>query len=550
MTNPVNEKPQLPLTPGISLEGISRNQSDLVVQLQRVLSEYGFVINKVAAKADDVISVKDFGAIGDSVVDDTAAIQAAIDKAEADFKGHVYIPTGNYRVTSPLTVTASQITISGDAGATVIIGDHQGDIIQLQKSNATKISNLLLSNFIIGFTTDRTTGAAIHVGNIGASRFEGINITNAFGGAPWDGFALSSCSSIFFNNCRVSGCDNDGFVLGIPDATAGENVIDIWFTDCASDNNVERGFLINNTSATLTVEGIYFTRCSVFGNKNGLTIAVSGGAANNNYFVESMILDSSTDNGFIVSGTSAILDLRLIDVWSSNNGEHGIFLNDQVSDWNIVGGMVLFNGKSGITADGSRGKVTGVSIFDNNQDNVGEYGINVKGDYIMATGNRVYNTTRKSTDQNGIIVAAASTDTEIIGNYIDTGGSSTPYSDSGTRTRAYNNIEDDTLDYTINRAPLTIGNGDPILKHLTGTGTLDFGTVAANTSSDLTITVTGAATEDTVALGVPNGSVVADTSYTAWVSSANTVTVRLNNHATSTSANPASGTFRADVWQH
>jgi len=81
---------------------------------------------------------------------------------------------------------------------------------------------------------------------------------------------------------------------------------------------------------------------------------------------------------------------------------------------------------------------------------------------------------------------------------------------------------------------------------LTGSATLDFGSTAAQTSSDLTITVTGAADGDVVSLGVPNASVNANTNYTAWVSATNTVTVRFNNYS-SAAVDPASGTFKVFV---
>jgi hypothetical protein len=96
---------------------------------------------------------------------------------------------------------------------------------------------------------------------------------------------------------------------------------------------------------------------------------------------------------------------------------------------------------------------------------------------------------------------------------------------------------------------LTIGGGSAILKHLSATATLDFAAITApNCATDLTITVTGAASGDTVALGVPSGSMVAGVQFFAWVSAANTVSVRAC--AFTGSPNPASGTFRVDVWQH
>ncbi len=81
---------------------------------------------------------------------------------------------------------------------------------------------------------------------------------------------------------------------------------------------------------------------------------------------------------------------------------------------------------------------------------------------------------------------------------------------------------------------------------LTGSATLDFPSTLTLLSADLTITVTGAADGDVVSLGVPNAAVNANTSYSAWVSAANTVTVRFNNYSVGT-VNPASGSFKVFV---
>jgi len=45
-------------------------------------------------------NVLDFGAVGDGVADDTAAIQAAIDSGA----GSVYAPTGIYKITSTVNI--------------------------------------------------------------------------------------------------------------------------------------------------------------------------------------------------------------------------------------------------------------------------------------------------------------------------------------------------------------------------------------------------------------------------------------------------------------
>ncbi len=88
--------------------------------------------------------------------------------------------------------------------------------------------------------------------------------------------------------------------------------------------------------------------------------------------------------------------------------------------------------------------------------------------------------------------------------------------------------------------------GDWYSVPLSGSATLDFGNTSAQNSADLTITVTGAASGDVVSLGVPNGSVNANTCFTAWVSATDTVTVRFNNYS-SGAVDPASGTFKIKV---
>jgi hypothetical protein len=89
-----------------------------------------------------------------------------------------------------------------------------------------------------------------------------------------------------------------------------------------------------------------------------------------------------------------------------------------------------------------------------------------------------------------------------------------------------------------------------LAKTLTATQFLNFTGAGAGTSQDLTITVNGASDGDVVILGVPNNaSNNANSSFSAWVSSANTVTVRFNNYSGGF-LNPGGGTFRVSVLKY
>ncbi|MFP4313384.1 MAG: glycosyl hydrolase family 28-related protein, partial [Alphaproteobacteria bacterium] len=80
----------------------------------------GAVTRTASDKFADFVSVKDFGAIGDGLNDDTIAIQNALSASDS-----VYIPCGSYLITSALELTSDK----------TLIGAGQGSLIKCQ-SNA------------------------------------------------------------------------------------------------------------------------------------------------------------------------------------------------------------------------------------------------------------------------------------------------------------------------------------------------------------------------------------------------------------------------------
>jgi hypothetical protein len=90
----------------------------------------GAVARTLASKLSDAVSVKDFGAVGDGVTNDTAAIQAAINSGATSIE----ISNGTYLVTG-LTV-ASQCTIYGN-GVLVKGTASSTPLISITTSNVT-----------------------------------------------------------------------------------------------------------------------------------------------------------------------------------------------------------------------------------------------------------------------------------------------------------------------------------------------------------------------------------------------------------------------------
>lgn len=83
-------------------------------QISFIQAGAGAVARTAQAKMRDVVSVKDFGAVGDGVTDDTAAIQAAI-TAVTSAKKRLYVPAGTYRYTT-LAVN-DEFAVSGDGNS-------------------------------------------------------------------------------------------------------------------------------------------------------------------------------------------------------------------------------------------------------------------------------------------------------------------------------------------------------------------------------------------------------------------------------------------------
>jgi len=145
----------------------------------------------------------------------------------------------------------------------------------------------------------------------------------------------------------------------------------------------------------------------------------------------------------------------------------------------------------------------------------------------------------------------------IVGTYFDIGNSSDTYlRRSSAGVAAITTTSGSTYQDLVTRSiyatnlyatNLVLNGGATVTGILSATASLNFD-LTALTVEDKTITVTGAAIGDVVTLGVPNGSVTTSVQYTAWVSAADTVTVRARTSATG--EDPASGTFRATVIKH
>ncbi len=112
----------------------------------------------------DYANVVDFGAVGDGVTDDSAAIQAAIDKAETDGL-RVFVPAGTYLISTALSVPTG-VEIVGEGRNNTIIRTSVNTIDAFDiESNARKVRIAYL---------DITSGAGVGASNA-AINVAGVN---------------------------------------------------------------------------------------------------------------------------------------------------------------------------------------------------------------------------------------------------------------------------------------------------------------------------------------------------------------------------------------
>jgi hypothetical protein len=119
--------------------GISPNASGVVYDPAGT----GAVATTVQAKLRESVSVKDFGAVGDGVADDTAAFQNALGGYST--RRSVFVPAGTYLITSTLAMGVYKELI-GESSQTSIINFDSSDSYCITGDAFSSVENISLTN--------------------------------------------------------------------------------------------------------------------------------------------------------------------------------------------------------------------------------------------------------------------------------------------------------------------------------------------------------------------------------------------------------------------
>jgi pectate lyase-like protein len=157
------------------------------------------------------LSVKDYGAVGDGITDDTASIQAAMNDSATAGGGVVFFPKGTYACT--------QLTLTNQDNVQ-LVGTGMGSVIKWLWNAATAAGSLLT----ISAGSDRCVVEGL--------KFDGSGLTNPNAGR--DNHLLKVSGACIEN--RISKCMFTGMVASSGDGvhvvgTAGNLISRLWIVD-------------------------------------------------------------------------------------------------------------------------------------------------------------------------------------------------------------------------------------------------------------------------------------------------------------------------------
>lgn len=225
-------------------------------------------------KNNDLVSVKDFGAVGDGVTDDTAAFQAAIDS-----KKSLYIPDGIYLISSTLIITATD--------SLCIVGNNFGHV------------NDQTTGSVIKFTGSASPAIRVQGGAIGA-KISGLFLD--IQDSSSDGFDFGGAWYLKLQDCVVRNArygvylhyDTPDYFSGVAELTS------CYFAKCT--NGVK--------TSKVDINVVKVDNCTFFDGVNGVLIGDSGAASSvRNFIVRDSLFEANTgyDVGVVAGGAQQLL---------------------------------------------------------------------------------------------------------------------------------------------------------------------------------------------------------------------------------------------------
>ena len=329
-------------------------------------------------KGGQVFNVKGYGAKGDNLTDDTAAIQSAISACQSGGGGVVFLPSGNYRTTG-LTVTGQGVVLQGTPQSTLIGASTTQWVLLFDSPGSLAFHNELLT-LTIGHANQGQSSSvgAVRLFNqaqflisdvrVGASAGGGlpnlgIYLENAQSGTVMDsiigrlgnGVTLYKSGNLTLNNILVANTGGTGFLI---DAVGG-----LWGYALQTYNNSGFGFYVYDSIPNdgYFSENQFYTACAgdTSGLPNWVVASVRRLSLDHCWGASNISKDQNTwASGFYFIGTingsgySSVTDVTMTGCWAVQNNKRGIEIADaqnvSVLNCEVLGNSVSGNSQEGI----------------------------------------------------------------------------------------------------------------------------------------------------------------------------------------------------------
>lgn len=379
----------------------------------------GAQVRSVQSKLRDVVSVKDFGAVGDGVANDTSAIQAALNSISA---GIVFVPTGLYNVTSLTLPNGVSLVGEGpfesvlretNASATTILAGISNAIKDLKFiSSVTRIAGIYINISGNGCLIENCEFddyyIGVSVGNIADPLTVNARVFNCAFRSSNTTAGSGAIQYLNFSNGQVANCVITGTTVSSAQPTFGirfQNGDTAFVTNC----NVTvhgKALLVDPPAGlncyALTIDSSIFDSAHQISGGVAVSNAEIGGAGNvfNTRIANSWFGLASTKNGchLLTSGSGFVDGITFTGCEFTDNGENGLLADGaNIKDWFVAGGHSGGNTASGIrcAAGTNYFTITGHRAGNISGRGPNNFGISLdaaaEGNYVIADNNLVSN---------------------------------------------------------------------------------------------------------------------------------------------------------------
>lgn len=199
--------------------------------------------------SDIVINVKDFGAVGDGITDDTEYINNAITYANSVGGGTVLVPNGIYMIKAHNPDTTSNNYLRDEAGI------EMKDNVHLQLSNGTILK--AISNDARAYQIVRAVekeNISISGGKILGDRNNHVDL-----GGEWGyGISIIGCNNVIISDIEIADCWGDGINIQVGLNEMSNNVpTNVYIQRVISTNNRRQGMSIEAGEFITVTDSIF-----------------------------------------------------------------------------------------------------------------------------------------------------------------------------------------------------------------------------------------------------------------------------------------------------